>query len=90
MRSYLLNDTAIWCLETAIQQFSKVILLISMLMKNNEKLNFLENEQMKNPTLTCIIHAYELLDNDFKTWALLKAMCIYIYIYISNKCIKYI
>ena len=53
-----------------------------MLMKNNEKLNFLENEQMKNPTLTCIIHAYELLDNDFKTWALLKTMYIYIYIYI--------
>ena len=39
-------------------------------MKNIEKLNISENRQMRNPTLTCIIHANKLIDNDFKTWTL--------------------
>ena len=38
--------------------------------KNLEKLNILENHQMTNPTLSCIIHAYKLTENNFMTWTL--------------------
>ena len=39
-------------------------------MKNIEKLNISGNQQMRNPTLTRIIHASKQSGNDFKTWTL--------------------
>ena len=43
---------------------------IFVLIKNIEKLNISENQQMRNPTITRIIHANKPTDNDFKTWTL--------------------
>ena len=57
-------------LEKDIQQFLKAVLLIFILMQNIEKHNISENHQMRNPSLTCIIHANKLSGNDFKTWTL--------------------
>ena len=55
------NHTSIWLFEIpslkeAIQHFLKVMLFIFVLMKNIEKRNISGNHEMRNPTLTCIIH----------------------------------
>ena len=52
------------------QQFLKAVLLLFILIKSIEKLNISENYEMRNPTLTRIIHANKLSGNDFKTWKL--------------------
>ena len=39
-------------------------------MRNIEKLNISENQQMRNSALTRIIHANKLSGNDFQTWTL--------------------